>query len=187
MLNDPNISTQISDVKAAKEVKILQDFYKTISDDEDRACYGYDSVYSADQQLAIKVLLVTDRFFLGHGLEGVGDQNAGSSSSSSSSSNVISDMKATAINANKGNFDLRKRHVELADSVKEHGGEVYHFSSMHTSGQQLDNFTGCAAILRFPLPDLDYDDDDDDDDDGGEYVEEEGCPGQISTEIEDDD
>ena len=54
-----------------------------------------------------------------------------------------------------GDYNLRKKYVALADSVKAHGGEVYVFSSMHVSGQQLDNFTGCAAILRFPLADPD--------------------------------
>ena len=34
------------------------------------------------------------------------------------------------------------------------GGEVVIFSGMHTSGDQLNKLTGMAAILRFPLPDL---------------------------------
>ena len=34
------------------------------------------------------------------------------------------------------------------------GGEVVIFSGMHTSGEQLKQLTGIAAILRFPLPDL---------------------------------
>ena len=49
------------------------------------------------------------------------------------------------------NFATRKKFVELTESVKENGGIVHIFSSMHVSGQQLDNYTGCAAILRFPL------------------------------------
>lgn len=49
----------------------------------------------------------------------------------------------------------RKKYVQLVESVREHGGQVYIFSSMHVSGQQLQQVSGVAAILRFPLPDLD--------------------------------
>ena len=48
----------------------------------------------------------------------------------------------------------RKRYVALADSVRENNGEVRLFSSLHVTGEQLDSLTGVAAILRFPLPDL---------------------------------
>lgn len=34
------------------------------------------------------------------------------------------------------------------------GGTVHVFSGMHASGEQLNQLTGIAAILRFPLPDL---------------------------------
>ncbi|KAL8538967.1 hypothetical protein ACS0TY_000825 [Phlomoides rotata] len=49
----------------------------------------------------------------------------------------------------------RKKYVNLVDSVKATGGTVHVFSSMHVSGEQLAQLTGIAAILRFPLPDLD--------------------------------
>lgn len=42
----------------------------------------------------------------------------------------------------------------LVDAVKGGGGEALIFSSMHVSGEQLDKMTGVAALLRFPLPDL---------------------------------
>jgi protein pelota len=38
--------------------------------------------------------------------------------------------------------------------VKDGGGEALVFSSMHISGEQLNQLSGIAAILRFPLPDL---------------------------------
>ncbi|XP_015790696.1 protein pelota [Tetranychus urticae] len=53
----------------------------------------------------------------------------------------------------------RKRYVALVDSVKENGGEVRIFSSLHISGEQLEQLTGIAAILRFPIPDMEDDDD----------------------------
>lgn len=49
----------------------------------------------------------------------------------------------------------RKKYVQLVESVRENGGQVFIFSSMHVSGQQLQQVSGVAAILRYPLPDLD--------------------------------
>lgn len=48
----------------------------------------------------------------------------------------------------------RRRYVQLVESVKEGGGSVHIFSSLHVSGEQLNLLSGIAAILRFPLPDL---------------------------------
>ncbi|XP_046390003.1 protein pelota [Ischnura elegans] len=48
----------------------------------------------------------------------------------------------------------RKKYVALVDSVKDSGGDVRIFSSLHVSGEQLDQLTGIAAILRFPMPEL---------------------------------
>ena len=62
----------------------------------------------------------------------------------------------------------RKRYVRLVDTVRENRGDVKIFSSLHISGEQLDQLTGVAAILRFPVPELEelqLDDDDDDEDD----------------------
>ncbi|XP_073416640.1 protein pelota homolog [Dendrobates tinctorius] len=48
----------------------------------------------------------------------------------------------------------RSRYVRLVDGVRENGGAVRIFSSLHVSGEQLNQLTGVAAILRFPVPDL---------------------------------
>lgn len=40
------------------------------------------------------------------------------------------------------------------DEVNAGGGEAVLFSAMHVSGEQLNQLTGVAAILRFPLPDI---------------------------------
>ncbi|KAF7132601.1 hypothetical protein RHSIM_Rhsim09G0131200 [Rhododendron simsii] len=48
----------------------------------------------------------------------------------------------------------RKKYVNFVKSVKASGGAAHIFSSMHVSGEQLAQLTGIAAILRFPLPDL---------------------------------
>ncbi|GJE84511.1 pelota family protein [Phanerochaete sordida] len=46
---------------------------------------------------------------------------------------------------------VRKKYVELVEDVRQKGAEVLIFSSMHESGQQLNQLTGIAAILTFPL------------------------------------
>ncbi|VVC92657.1 unnamed protein product [Leptidea sinapis] len=48
----------------------------------------------------------------------------------------------------------RKEYIELVDSARDNGADVRIFSSMHVSGEQLDQLTGVAAILRFPMPEL---------------------------------
>ncbi|KAL1452797.1 hypothetical protein WDU94_006992 [Cyamophila willieti] len=67
------------------------------------------------------------------------------------------------------NSDLneRKKYVSLVDSVRENGGEVRLFSSMHVSGEQLGQLTGVAAILRFPMGELEDLDEDEDEGEGG--------------------
>jgi len=53
------------------------------------------------------------------------------------------------------NIARRKQYVTLVEEVRENGGEVRIFSSLHVSGEQLQQLGGIAAILRFPLPELD--------------------------------
>ena len=62
---------------------------------------------------------------------------------------------------------IRRRWVSLVDQVRDlEGGEVRVLSSEHESGKRLEGLGGIAAILTFPLDDLDEGDDDED----GEYV-----------------
>lgn len=56
----------------------------------------------------------------------------------------------------------RKRWVTLVDKVKEEGGNVRVLSSDHESGKRLEGLGGIAAILTFPLEDLDEVGDEDD-------------------------
>ncbi len=53
----------------------------------------------------------------------------------------------------------RKRWVALVDKVKEEGGEARVLSSDHESGKRLKGLGGIAAILTFPLEDLDDEED----------------------------
>ncbi|ODQ77746.1 hypothetical protein BABINDRAFT_163148 [Babjeviella inositovora NRRL Y-12698] len=49
----------------------------------------------------------------------------------------------------------RKHYIALTEAVKVGGGEVFLFSSLHDSGEQLDQLTGIACLLNYPVPDLD--------------------------------
>lgn len=63
------------------------------------------------------------------------------------------------------NVAQRKRYVSLVDTVREHGGDVRIFSSLHVSGEQLGQLSGVAALLRFPLhEDEEFEDGDSDSD-----------------------
>ncbi|XP_045594434.1 protein pelota homolog [Procambarus clarkii] len=55
-------------------------------------------------------------------------------------------------------LEERQRYVRLVDGVKENSGDVKIFSSLHVSGEQLDQMTGVAAILRFPMPEIEEED-----------------------------
>jgi protein pelota len=56
--------------------------------------------------------------------------------------------------------NVRQRWVNLVDRVRDvEGGEVRILSSEHDSGKKLEALSGIAAILTFPLPDLDEDED----------------------------
>jgi len=48
----------------------------------------------------------------------------------------------------------RRRYLALLDEVQGSGGEVHVLSAAHPSGEQLGRITGLAAVLRFPLPEL---------------------------------
>lgn len=48
----------------------------------------------------------------------------------------------------------RRRYVQLVEEIRQANGNVFIFSTAHVSGEQLNNLSGIAAILRCPLPDL---------------------------------
>lgn len=57
-------------------------------------------------------------------------------------------------------IETRKRWVGLVDKVRDvEGGEVRVLSSEHESGKRLEGLGNVAAILTFPLEDLDEDED----------------------------
>lgn len=118
ILSDPTVTSRLSDTKAAGEVKALEDFYKMLQHEPDRAFYGLAHVEKAADALAIDTLLISDNLF------------------------------------RHQDVPTRSRYVRLVDSVRDNGGTVRIFSSLHVSGEQLTQLSGVAAILRFPIADL---------------------------------
>jgi protein pelota len=51
-------------------------------------------------------------------------------------------------------LSTRRRYVALVEDAKSKGAKVYVFSSMHVTGEQLGQLSGIAAVLRFPMPDI---------------------------------
>ncbi|POW12898.1 hypothetical protein PSTT_04170 [Puccinia striiformis] len=47
--------------------------------------------------------------------------------------------------------EKRKKFIKLTESVQQFGGEVLVFSSMHSTGTRLNELTGVASILTYPL------------------------------------
>jgi len=128
VLQDPAVQARLADTKAAEEVRALDSFYKTLTNEPLKAFYGERHVFRAAEAQAIEVLLISDKLFRARDVA------------------------------------KRKRFVGLVDSVREFGGDVKIFSSLHVSGEQLDQLTGLCAVLRFPMRELEDDEEDDDED-----------------------
>ena len=59
--------------------------------------------------------------------------------------------------ARSQNVGERRKWEGIVEDVKKGGGDVLIFSSIHESGKQLDQLTGVAAILNFPIPEVESD------------------------------
>eukprot|EP01094_Clydonella_sp_ATCC50884_P005817 TRINITY_DN1478_c0_g4_i1.p1 TRINITY_DN1478_c0_g4~~TRINITY_DN1478_c0_g4_i1.p1 ORF type:complete len:395 (-),score=169.86 TRINITY_DN1478_c0_g4_i1:287-1471(-) len=66
----------------------------------------------------------------------------------------------------------RRRYIALIESVRESGGSATIFSTLHVTGEQLAQHTGVAAILRFPMPEIDEEDEEEEDSDEEEDEDE---------------
>jgi len=118
-LNSPAVKTKLADTKYAKEQVAVDQFFKMIHTDEDRAWYGPKEVAKAVEKGAVGTLLISNSLFR---------------------SNSVAE---------------RRKYVGLKENVEAQRGTVMILSSMHESGTRLDDLGGIAAILTFPLRDLD--------------------------------
>ncbi|CCH47046.1 hypothetical protein BN7_6655 [Wickerhamomyces ciferrii] len=124
VLKNEEIQKKLSTTKFAKDVILLDDFFKKLNDDDGKAWYGPKECEKAINMGAVKNLLLTDSLF------------------------------------RSDDINERKHYIELSEIVKNTGGDVTVFSSLHESGIQLDQITGIATILNYPVFDLDEDSDD---------------------------
>ena len=130
------VAAQICDTSAAREAAALGALFDTLAREPSRAFYGPGHVAAAAELGAIKTLMLSDSLF--RVTTGGGGGEKGSSASSSA-------------------VDVIKRRAgweALAENVRSAGGEVLVFSAAHSTGAALDKITGCAALLRFPAPQL---------------------------------
>lgn len=55
--------------------------------------------------------------------------------------------------------ETRRKFIALTELAKTNGAEVFIFSSLHETGIQLNQLTGIAVLLKYPVPDLDEEED----------------------------
>lgn len=63
ILGSDIVLEKVGELKATKNIKMLEKFYRMIDTDPDRAYYGYDHVLKASESNAIDSLLITDHLF----------------------------------------------------------------------------------------------------------------------------
>ena len=63
VLKSPEVLSQLADTKYAREAKVIEQFYRTMNDDECRAWYGPDHVRKAVEHGAVRTLMLTDALF----------------------------------------------------------------------------------------------------------------------------
>mmetsp|Transcript_65535 Transcript_65535/g.154080 ORF Transcript_65535/g.154080 Transcript_65535/m.154080 type:complete len:404 (-) Transcript_65535:20-1231(-) len=52
------------------------------------------------------------------------------------------------------NVKLRRQYVDMVEIARDQGANCQIFSSQHVSGEQLQQLSGIAGVLRFPLPEI---------------------------------
>ena len=133
ILTDPVVINRINETKSINEVQILKEFYHLLNVAPDKAFYGMKHVQYANEQIAIKTLLISDSLFRSKDIQ------------------------------------TRQKYVSLVELCKDNGATICIFSALHVSGQQLIQLGGIAAILRFPLPNIEQLQNDEDDIDSDSF------------------
>lgn len=68
---------------------------------------------------------------------------------------AIDVLLVTDVLFRSADISTRQDYVNLVEGCKKGGAKVVVFSDQHVSGAQLKGMSGVAAILRFPLPEID--------------------------------
>ncbi|KAK7203931.1 hypothetical protein BZA70DRAFT_259702 [Myxozyma melibiosi] len=125
VLRAPEVRAQLADTKFARETAAIENFFKVLNESAAIDSSASKAWYGPKQVTAA--------------VEGGAVKTL-----------LISDRLFRSYNVGE-----RKKYVALVEQVREQGGEALIFSSLHESGKQLEQFTGIAAILNFPMPELD--------------------------------
>ncbi|XP_020616693.1 protein pelota homolog isoform X1 [Orbicella faveolata] len=138
VLANPAVTAKLADTKAAAEVKALDNFFTMLQTEPERAYYGALCNH-------LILLLCWSQccctFSMAH-IERANEAMA------------VETLLVTDELFRSTDLPTRKRYVKLVENVKDNGGDVRVFSSLHVSGEQLGQLSGVAAILRFPMPDI---------------------------------
>ena len=67
---------------------------------------------------------------------------------------AISELFISDATLRKHRIVERQKIIEIMKSVRENGGNVNTLSSLHVAGERLNQLSGIAALLRFPVYDL---------------------------------
>ncbi|CAD7931239.1 unnamed protein product [Amoebophrya sp. A25] len=123
LLEQEGVAKRIASTKAGEQIEGLDQLYKRLATDPERACYGPGQVLFALQNGAVEKLFLTDSLF-----------------------------------RQKKDLADRAKYVEMVELCRELTGRrdsVVIFSSQHVSGEKLSALSGVAALLRFPVENLD--------------------------------
>ncbi|CCK73423.1 uncharacterized protein NDAI_0G04380 [Naumovozyma dairenensis CBS 421] len=71
------------------------------------------------------------------------------------SMNAIETLLITDTKLRSDNIATREKYLDLLDDVEKDGGKVAIFSTLHTTGEELDRLSGLACILKYPIANLD--------------------------------
>ena len=63
LASDPSIQSRLSDTKYYQESKVLNQFYKTLSDDDGKGFYGLKWVKKCVERQGVESLLISDTLF----------------------------------------------------------------------------------------------------------------------------
>lgn len=117
-LTDPKVKEMLSSAEFSHDLHFLEEFFKILAVDPNRAIYSLIDVETATKAEAISTLIISD----------------------------------SLLRTNK--IQTRQKVVNLVEVVKASGGNVRIVSSQHVAGERLKQLSGIAAILRFPIYEL---------------------------------
>lgn len=144
MFADPGVASQMTETKVAREVKVLGKFMRLVRRNVVLLWSFQLNLPPPPLTFCQQMDTDPDKAYYGY------DHVARAHEQLAIDSLLVTDELFRA-----SDVPTRKKYVKLVESVRENGGNVHVFSSMHVSGQQLQQVSGVAAILRYPLPDLD--------------------------------